>query len=246
MNKERYNQFSTNPSWFERFTWNGIFNNSSRPDLNVLKFIKNENPFKVIKTNNVNNFWKIINKIGEKYSNWCASIDMGLNEEEKNALKLFFIGCIGEYFFFKLFENHNTLLINNKLYTFSYVCPRLNGETDYGVDLTGNVSSNTNESWDCVFQVKFWNPYNGNFQMTYDILSRVYTDAIINDFIDKNNNETIFVCWLNDDNQVSKALRNSPIWHKITFIGKKELNNNINNQVPEFWNMFIEDLNNLL
>lgn len=126
-------------------------------------------------------------------------------------MKLFFIGCIGEYFFFKLFENHNTLLINNKLYTFSYVCPRLNGETDYGVDLTGNVSSNTNESWDCVFQVKFWNPYNGNFQMTYDILSRVYTDAIINDFIDKNNNETIFVCWLNDDNQVSKALRNSPI-----------------------------------
>ena len=74
MNKDRYNQFSTNPSWFERFTWNGIFNNSSRPDLNVLKFIKNENPFKDIKTNNVNNFWKIINKIGEKYSNWCVLI----------------------------------------------------------------------------------------------------------------------------------------------------------------------------
>ena len=109
MNKDRYNQFSTNPSWFERFTWNGIFNNSSRPDLNVLKFLKNENPFKDVKTNNVNNFWKIINNIGEKYSTWCTSIDTGLNEEEKNDLKLFFIGCIGEYFFFKLFDKFSII-----------------------------------------------------------------------------------------------------------------------------------------
>ena len=245
MNKDRFNCFKQNESWFERFTWNGLYNNSSRPDLNILKYLHQENPFTGIITNNINNFWKIVNKLGDAYSKWCSKIDSGLNDEEKDALRLFFIGCIGEFFFYKLFEKQNTLFINGKLFHFNYVCPRLSGEKDYGVDLTGNVSTNGAESWDCALQVKFWNPYNGNFEMTYDILSRVYTDAIINNFINKDDDTNIFVCWLNDDNQVSKALRNSPIWNKITFIGKKVLNDNINNQIPEFWNMFIEDINKL-
>ena len=81
--------------------------------------------------------------------------------------------------------------------------------------------------------------------MTYDILSRVFTDAILNDFINKNENGNIFVCWLNDDKNVSKALRQSPIWDYIIFIGKKELNDNINGKFPEFWNILIENLNNI-
>ena len=245
MNKDRYNQFISNPSWFERFTWNGLYNNSYRPDLNVLKYLRQEKPFNGLISNNVNDFWKIVNKIGESYSKWCSTIDLGLNDEEKNVLKLFFIGCIGEFFFYKLFEKQNTLFINGKLYHFNYVCPRLSGEKDYGVDLTGNVSTNGVESWDCALQVKFWNPFNKDFQMTYDILSRVFTDAILNDFINKNENGNIFVCRLNDDKNVSKALRQSPIWDHIIFIGKKELNDNINGKFPEFWNIPIENLNNI-
>ena len=80
--------------------------------------------------------------------------------------------------------------------------------------------------------------------MTYDILSRVAADAVWNDMINKNDTDNIFVCWLNNDNKVSKALRNSPLWNNIKFIDRKVLNDNINNKVPEFWNMFFSDLNN--
>ena len=112
--------------------------------------------------------------------------------------------------------------------------------------MTGVVSNSTeNKSYECALQVKFWNPFNKDFEMTYDILSRVFTDAILNDFIDKNENGNIFVCWLNDDKNISKALRHSPIWDYIIFIGKKELNDNINGKFPEFWNIFIEKLNNI-
>ena len=48
---------------------------------------------------------------------------------------------------------------------------------------------------------------------------------------------------LNYDKNVSKALRQSPIWDHIIFIGKKELNDNINGKFPEFWNILIENLN---
>ena len=44
---------------------------------------------------------------------------------------------------------------------------------------------------------------------------------------------------------VSKALRQSPICDHIIFIGKKELNDNINGKFPEFWNILIENLNNI-
>ena len=80
--------------------------------------------------------------------------------------------------------------------------------------------------------------------MTYDILSRVAADAVWNDMINKNDTDNIFVCWLNNDNKVSKALRNSPLWNNIKFIDRKVLNDNINNKVPEFWNIFFADLNN--
>lgn len=245
MNKERYNQFISNPSWFERFTWTGLFNNERRPDLNVINFLKEVKPFENININDVNKFWSLLNKTGEEYSKWCKNIDVVLSDEKLYALKLFFIGCIGEYFFVTLFEKHNTLYINKKLYTFNYVCPRLCGESDYGVDLTGIVSPYSDKSIECALQVKFWNPYNNDAQMTYDILSRVYTDAIVNDFINKEETENVFVCWLNDDKQVSKALKNSPIWKNIVFIDKKVLNNNINEKIPAFWDMLFEKLNNI-
>ena len=245
MNKNRYNEFKKIENWNSRFIWTGLYNNAKYANLNVANFLKSIKPFDGI-TNviNVNKFWSLVDKIGIKYSDWCKTKDSSLTDEELDALKLFFIGCIGEYFFYKLFEKHNTLYIDHKLYTFNYVCPRLENEKDYGVDLTGVVSSNENKSWDCVLQVKFWNPYNKNYQMTYDILSRVAADAVWNDMIDKNEKDNIFVCWLNNDNQVSNALRNSPLWGNIKFIDKKVLNDNINNKVPEFWNMFFADLNN--
>ena len=245
MNKNRYNEFKKTENWNSRFIWTGLYNNSKYANLSVINFLREIKPFESISNiNNVNKFWSLVDKIGIKHSDWCKTKDSSLNDEELNALKLFFIGCIGEYFFYKLFEKHNTLYIDQKLYTFNYVCPRLENEKDYGVDLTGIVSSNENKSWNCVFQVKFWNPYKENYQMTYDILSRVAADAVWNDMINKNDTDNIFVCWLNNDNKVSKALRNSPLWNNIKFIDRKVLNDNINNKVPEFWNMFFADLNN--
>ena len=80
--------------------------------------------------------------------------------------------------------------------------------------------------------------------MTYGILSKTSTDAIWNDFIDKNDKENIFVCWLNNtDTCVSKALRKSPIWDNLVFIDKSVLNDNINNKVPQIWDIFFESIN---
>lgn len=247
MNKDRFIKFqsSVENTWIKRMTWNGLYNNESWSTINVTKFLKEVKPFEGTTFSNINDFWKFINNIKIDYVKWCQDIE-GLDDKEIEALQKFFIGCIGEYFFVTLFKEQNTLFINNKLYRFDYVCPRLDDEKDYGVDLTGVVSNSTeNKSYKCALQVKFWNPFNKDFEMTYDILSRVFTDAILNDFIDKNENGNIFVCWLNDDKNVSKALRQSPIWDHIIFIGKKELNDNINGKFPEFWNILIENLNNI-
>lgn len=244
MNFERYQSFKSSENWSSRMIWTGLYNNERRADLNVLKFLKDLSPFKDASPNDVNGFWKLVKKISNEYRNWCLNKDEALEEAELEALSYHFIGCIGEYFFYKLFEKHNTLFIDNKLYSFNYVCPRLEGEKDYGVDLTGVVSDNCSpENKECALQVKFWNPYSKDFQMTYDCLSRVYTDAVLNGFIDHEQDKNIFVCWLNDDSQVSKALRTSPLFDKVVFIGKKALDININKKHPEFWKQFTEDLN---
>ena len=220
MNKDRFIKFQSRVenTWVKRMTWNGLYNNESRKAINVIKFLKEVKPFEGTVFSNINGFWKFINKIKIDYIKWCQGIE-DLDDTEVEALQKFFIGCIGEYFFVTLFKEQNTLVINNKLYRFDYVCPRLDDEKDYGVDLTGVVSNSTeNKSYECVFQVKFWNPFNKDFEMTFKTLSGVFADAIKNHFIVENENGNIFVCWLNDDNQVSKALRNSPIWYHFIFI----------------------------
>lgn len=246
MNSLRYESFKSSESWSSRMVWTGLFCNERRADLNVLKFLRELSPFASSSINDVNAFWKLVKDVSHHYRNWCQNKDEALTEEELEALSYHFVGCIGEYFFYKLFEKHNTLFIDNKLYTFNYVCPRLDDEKDYGVDLTGVVSDNCSpENKECALQVKFWNPNSKDFQMTYDCLSRVYTDAVLNGFIDHTQDRNIFVCWLNDDSQVSKALRMSPLFPKIVFIGKKVLDININKKHPEFWNQFLEELRNL-
>lgn len=248
-NKDRYTKFKADEIaiWKNRFIFRSSTNDMAFNSISLVKYLSEQKPFASCTTiRNVNDFWKLVQKSANDYREWCYNINPDLSDKTLGELKYFFIGCIGEYFFCKLFEIKNTLYIkqNKKIYTFSYVCPRLIDEKDYGVDLTGTVATNENKCWDCAFQVKFWNPYCKDFEMTYGILSKTSTDAIWNDFIDKNDKENIFVCWLNNtDTCVSKALRKSPIWDNLVFIDKKVLNDNINNKVPQIWDIFFESIN---
>ena len=123
------------------------------------------------------------------------------------------------------------------------MCPRLIDEKDYGVDLTGTVS-NGDKCKDCVFQVKFWNPYNEKIELTYTTLCKTYVDGDKNKFFNHDDNENIVVCWLSATNKmISTELRDSHLFDNLIFIDKKVLNDNINKQIPRFWDIFFESIN---
>ena len=250
--KDRYESYKADSYniWLERFTWNGLHNDSPQNKVSIVNFEKQTHAFKNMQVmSNAKSFYKEISKIATKYVEWACTKSV-YNDMEKQDLRNFFIGAIGEYFFTILLQDVNCMLIPNQItnkverYDFDNVCPRLRKENDYGIDLTGMVSI-ANTYYSCAIQVKFWNPETDTL-ITNTIASGAFTDALLNNFIDVEQGKNVVVCWLGDTRHVSHYLTdNRKLYKHILFIDKNVLDNSVNDKMPQFWSNLHIKLQNI-
>ena len=245
-NKERFEKFNKKNNWKDHFVWHGIYGDSLYNSISINKFAQLTGKLNGITFKNTLDFYKKMKELSCEYSNWCKTIINKLSDEELDNLKLFFIGAIGEYFFVNLFNHKNTLIIKDKkkAYTFYNICPRLTGDTDFGVDLTGIVSPSDGGSYDCAIQVKFWSPFANESVITNHIAQAVHSDAIENEMINNNDNDNIFICWLGDMDHVSRWLSKNKMSRHIVFIDRLVLRQNIDGDI-EFWNQISKEISNI-
>ena len=249
--KKRFDDYTDNKSsvWKSHFTWNGLDGNFPKNSISIVNFFKKTGEKVILKKNSVNNLWKEIERLSKNYITWIMQNNT-YNDIEQTDLRDFFIGAMGEYFFYNLLTDLHTLVVKNQLsgklnrVDFDKVMPRLSDEKDMGVDFTC-MSSINDTACPSVIQVKFWNPYINN-QLIYSMVSNMFTDAMLNDYINMNDSHNIYVCWLGDMDKVSKQLKSYPkLYNRIIFIDGKTLDDNINQKNPLFWTRLIDKFNEI-
>jgi len=251
-NIDRYNSFiaDSNNIWLDRFTWKGLDGRSPKNKVSIVNFEKQTGSFAALEpVVNAKSFFNAISKLAEKYVQWCLTKNI-YDDEEQSSLRNFFVGAVGEYFFAYLINNVKCMLIKNhktdklERFDFDNVCPRLDGEPDYGIDMTGMVSYGQ-KYYQCAMQVKFWNP-ESDTPITNKIASSAFADAVLNEFIDLADKKNIIVCWLGDTRKVSMYLKeNTKLYEHIGFIDMYVLDTSVNEHMPNFWNNLYEELKNI-
>lgn len=245
-NEQRYKEFLKNPSWNARFVWTGLLGNGTRSTLSIMNYNKETSNLKNLQFNNTLSFYKQIKGQSELYKDWCSKKDKKLSVKELESLQLFFIGCIGEFFFVKMFEHKNNILINGRMYTFYDICPRLTTDWDFGVDLTGRVNTSLNETYDCALQVKFWSPFANESFIDNKIAQSLHSDAVVNEMIDVKQKNNLFICWLGDMKNVSRWLqmKENKLNEHIVFIDQDVLRKHIDGDAI-FWEKINLDISNI-
>lgn len=171
-------------------------------------------------------------------------------ESLKSSIKNHFVGSLGEFFFCFMLNDRKEFLLpynigdNTKTaFNFSNVTPRLENEDDFGVDLVGDIEYIDKKN-PCAIQVKFWNPVSKKLtsdgltrlMFTNEMASGVYTDAVLNGYIDNDSKKSVIVCWTLNKNRVSKWLkRNVMLSSKMSFLDLPVLKNKVDKKSPEFW-----------
>lgn len=250
--ENRYNTYIVNKenTWLDRFTWNGLYNDLPQNAVSIVNFEQETQAFKKLaELTDARTFYKEVSKLAMAYVQWCITKDK-YDAMEQQDLRNFFMGAVGEFFFMVLLQEVRCILIKNLItrkierFDFSYVCPRLEGEIDYGVDLTGKISNGSTYR-NCAIQVKFWNP-DTDTPITNKIASGVFADAVCNNFIDIRESNNIVVCWLGDTRKVSRFLKeNRKLYKHIVFIDMEALDNSVNKSNPFFWKTLREKLINI-
>lgn len=275
-NTSRYSYFKDNEAkvWRSRFEWHGEYGESSYPNCNIVDFLKeNEVDFnEVIKAecSKMTELFSKINTLALKYVDWAfaknkdfadlyQATDPAL-EGVRSSIKNHFIGSIGEFFFCFMLNDRKEFLLPYKIgdsiktaFNFSNVSPRLETENDFGVDLVGDLEYMDKKN-PCAIQVKFWNPASSRTKnvdvkepmFTNEMASGVYTDAILNDYIDNSSDKSVVVCWTMKEKNISKWLiRNALLSSKMVFLDMTTLHNKIDSKSPEFWSNAKKKLNKI-
>ena len=245
--EQRYNAFKNdeNAVWKYRFTWRGLYGDKGYHAINIFKFFKETDCQEALRDiKNVNTFYKKVSDLAEKYSKWCFGKEYHA-EEELSDIRDFFVGAIGEFFFVYLLNNVSVISVignEGKKYDFNFVSPLLKGEKDWGVDMTG-VVSDTDGDRNCVMQVKFWNPYLPK-KIQLDTVQKAFAEGILNNFIYSNEYHNVVICWLGDEEKsVSRFLKENELLSKhVILIGKKTLNETINERNGIFWKSIVDNL----
>lgn len=274
-NKARYKYFKDNEAkiWKSRFAWHGEHGDGSYPNINVVSFLKEHDidfnaAFKA-GCFKVSSMFNVLDKMANEYVAWSFMknknfIDLYPEDDTRleglrTSLRNHFIGCIGEFFFCFLLNDRKEFLVpynigdrEKTMVNFSNVSPRLDNEDDFGVDLVGDIEY-IDQHNTCAIQVKFWRPVRKNpdstakeRMFTNDMASGVYTDGVLNGFIDNDSKKSLVVCWtLKEENLSRWLLRNTKLSSKMMFIDMSTLHTKIDGKSPEFWSQLKENLNTI-
>lgn len=249
--EQRYITFKNaeRETWYNRFTWRGIYgDNNAAHAINIFRFFKNTHKEETLRgIRNVSDFYKKTTSLANTYVEWCKEKESH-SAEEYADLWNFFVGSIGEFFFTYLFDQVKSVIcVNDRkaiVYNFNFVSPLLNGEKDWGIDLTGKISDKHGDR-NCVIQVKFWNPF-ANKTLQMDVMQKAFAEGVLNNYISPSEDKNVVICWLGDEeDSVSHFLRvNEPLENHVVLIGKKALNATINDRDGVFWDSIVNNLTN--
>ena len=238
--------------WYDRFTYKRNVKSKLYPDydINIITFLKDN---KIEIKNNYNNtlisLYKEVDKLSYIYADWCIKIKPLFYKKENDYIKLssFFKGALGEFIW------HLYLKLNKKIrisenniqteYVFSNICMRDSNDIDLGIDNIGEVEIDGKDKHNCIFQFKFYSPFQSNV-MTLKYIQSIHDDGCTNGFIiSKDIRVNTFICWFGTDKDVSKWLQRATVLNKcIKFI---DINTQEINQSNSIISDIINTINNL-
>lgn len=253
--QQRYKDYISQEkeTWRDKFTWKGLYGDTPKYSITIVEFANETGAFdNIVRYKNAKAFRKSMEGVAEEYTRWVLSKGI-YSQDELSDIRDFFMGAMGEYFFMGMLAKVKCFLVKNETngrivrYDLDYVAPRLIGEMDFGVDLTGRISKGK-KSYNCAIQVKFWNP-STNCKITEKIASSAFTDGVINNFIKPKEESNIVICWLGDTSKVSRYLRqNEALYKHIVFIDNDVIDRSVNGAMCDFWDWMydnIKDIKNL-
>lgn len=244
-NYETYKE-SAAENWVSRLTWMGLNGKEPKHTTTIIRFNKETNAFNTIKkVMKASDFFNEIDKLADKYVDWVKSKGKQYTKKEYDDMHNFFVGAIGEIFFYRLFEDVKCIMSPDcegtfVRYDFNYVSPTLKNDKDAGVDFTAVVND-----VDSVIQTKFWNPF-GRKAMELDVIQKIYAEGVSKGIINKDEKANVFICWLGNEDSVFRCTKEYKQYKEnVVPIGFRALDVSINNRNKLFWEKlykFLEEL----
>lgn len=233
--------------WMDRFIWcrNG---KDPKGTTSITEFNKATSAFANMKdVYNVDDLQKEVSSLAEKYVEWVKTFpNTGYVAEDYNDMRNFFIGAIGEYFFYKLMSEARYILAPNNIgelvdYNFHRVSPTLKQSDDFGVDVYFYANDIP-----CVGQVKFWNRFSKH-EPGIKVIQGACSEGVMGGSLDPNHENNVFVFFLGDERSMYSHLAKD--WSKyrkhVVPIGKTAMDWTVNGKNKMFWDSFKKSLNEL-
>lgn len=125
------------------------------------------------------------------------------------------------------------------VYAVRYMSP--NGY-DTGIDFYGLMNGIPS-----VIQVKWWNKYSKEANITLDIFQKLFADGVANDYIvgDGSQTKNLFLMWTGSENEVYKKLEtfsSNKLIRKIVVIGEESWSRACLDTDTVFWEEFWSSL----
>ena len=177
--------------WKERFIYKRNINSVPYPDrdTSIIKFIKDNNIQIADNIASLVELYKVVNKLSYQYANWCIQIKPNLYKKEKNddvLLSSFFKGAMGEFIWHLYLKYNKKIRISeNKKqteYIFHNVCMRDIDDLDLGIDNIGEVEIDGKDKHNCIFQFKFYSPFESH-EMTLKYIQSIHDEGVTKSFI---------------------------------------------------------------
>lgn len=245
---ENYNSYksSSAENWESRLTWMGLNGREPKHTTTILKFNKETGALgKMEHVMTANDFFKESEKVANEYVEWVKSKNKGYSNKEYEDMRNFFVGAMGEIFFYRLFEDVKCIMAPDasgvyQRYDFNFVSPTLKSDKDAGVDFTASVNDTAS-----VLQSKFWNPF-AHKGMELDVIQKAYAEGVSKDLINKDEKSNVFICYLGNEDAVFRRTKEYKQYREnVVPIGFKALDVSINNRNKYFWGNLYDFLANL-
>lgn len=249
---KKYSEYTENvaETWKKRLTWQGLNGREPKHTTSIIKFNEETNAFASLAgINTANKFFEAVEKLAGDYTQWVSTKEHPYSEKEYNDMRNFFVGALGEMFFYHVFMDVKNLLVQtdntntHDIVYFSHVSPTLAKDKDYGVDFTA-VANGVG----CVMQVKFWNPFDTKTKMdAVTVAQKAFAEGVAHDLIEPKQNNTVVLCCLFDETTVYGKFASDSEWkRRVVVVGKDCLEKNINGETKKvFWDNFVGYLANL-
>ena len=245
---ENYNAYkgSAAENWETRLTWMGLNGKEPKHTTTIIKFNKETGALDSMeRVMTAQDFYKKSTELATVYTDWVKSKGKQYTEEEYKDMRNFFVGAMGEIFFYRLFEDVKCIMAPDATgtyvrYDFNYVSPTLKDDKDAGVDFTAAVNDTAS-----VIQTKFWNPFSRK-SMEIDIIQKAYAEGVSKQLIDKDEKKNVFICWLGSEESIYRKTKEYKQYREnVVAIGYGALDVSINNRNKIFWSNLYEYLKNI-